>query len=229
MLGKASTGTARAAIWGGRGNNIRDRECVLVNGILNWVAELSELEQLFFAALVLGVAIFLLRILMGLFTGANDVDGADEIPTSGDAGLASFRLLSLQGISAFSIMFGLVGLALYRQEGLPGAVSVFGGVAAGLATVWIIGRLLVRLGQLESDGTVKISRAIGEVGTVYLTIRPGGVGKVQVIVQQSLRIYDAISYAQEPLPTGSRVRVVDVVEGNVLVVEPYSAQEREAI
>lgn len=200
-----------------------------MGNFFDWINELTEVEQLFVAAVVLGVAIFFLRILIGIFSGGGDFDGGDEIPTSGDAGLASFRLLSLQGISAFSVMFGLVGLALYRQEGLSAAVSVFGGIASGLATVWIIGRLLVRLGQLESDGTVKISRAVGQVGTVYLTIRPGGVGKVRVVVQQSLRIYDAISDAPEPLPTGARVRVVDVVEGNVLVVEPYNAEEREAV
>lgn len=195
----------------------------------DWFNHLPEIEKLFVSATVLGGALFCLRIVLGLFTGADDFADGDDIPSGGDAGLASFRILSLQGISAFAVMFGLVGLALSRQEGASGTLAVLGGFAAGLLTVWVIGRIFLGMNRLESDGTIRLSRAVGVVGSVDLTIPPNGTGKARIIVQQRLRVYDAVSKVDVPLRTGDRIRVVDVMEGNILVVEPYQSTESEAI
>lgn len=194
-----------------------------------WSNTLPEIEKLFVASTVLGAVIFLLRILLGLLAGGDDLAGGESTSSTADAGLASFRLLSLQGLSAFTVMFGLVGLALSRQEGASAGLSVLGGLVAGFITVWVIGRLFMGMNRLESDGTIRLSRAIGVVGTVDLTIPPGGTGKARVIVQQRLRVYDAVSKVDVPLRTGERVRVVEVMDGNILVVEPYQSVESEAI
>ena len=50
-----------------------------------------------------------------------------------------FRMISLQGLSAFFMMFGLVGLALYRQSQVGVIISIVGAVAAGMGSVWVIG------------------------------------------------------------------------------------------
>lgn len=195
--------------------------------MLEWYDSLPELEKAFVAATLLGGTLFAVRLLLSVFSGGDDLD-ADDFGTGGNGAQASFRILSFQGLSAFMTMFGLVGLAL-AGEGMPGVFAVGGGVVAGLLTIWVMGRMFVGIGKLESDGTIRLSRAIGVVGTVDLTIPPGGTGKARVIVQQRLRVYDAVSVATVPLRTGAQIRVVDIRDGNVLVVEPHSsAEQREA-
>lgn len=200
--------------------------------MVEWFNSLPETEKVFVAAVFLGGALFAIRLVLGLFVGGDDFTDGDDVPTGSNAALASFRILSLQGMSAFTIMFGLVGLALTRQEGTSGTVAVFGGFFAGFVTVWVIGRVFVGMGKLESDGTVRLSRAVGTVGTVDLTIPPDGTGKARITIQQRLRVYDAVSKHDTPLRTGDRIKVIDVMDGNILVVEPYPLsfnEESEAI
>jgi membrane protein implicated in regulation of membrane protease activity len=144
--------------------------------------------------------------------------GGAEVHGHGGDTDASFKLMSLQSITAFFMMFGLVGLALSRQSKWPETLSIFGALAGGLFSVWVIGKLMVLLGKLQSEGTLDIRNAIGQEGTVYLTIPTGGSGVVQIAVQDCLRELTAISRDNTPVKTGERVIVEDVSGGNILVV-----------
>ena len=73
--------------------------------------------------------------------------------------------------------------------------------------------------KLQSDGTLRLSDAIGQQGKVYLTIPAGGAGQVQVGFQGRLMIFEAMSSNKEAIKTGEPVVVIDVVGGNTLVVE----------
>jgi hypothetical protein len=84
--------------------------------------------------------------------------------------------------------------------------------------MWLIGRIFGAMGRLQSSGTLDLNKAIGQVGTIYLSVQRGGRGKVEVIVQNRLSVFDARASDGSELPTGRRVRVVDV-EADVLVVE----------
>lgn len=194
--------------------------------MIEWFEQLPEIEQAFVGSVTLGAILFVVRLLLGafssLFGDVGDFGEGNDLPGGGEEAAASFRILSFQGLSAFTTMFGLVGLALVRQQGTSGVVAVAGGFVAGALTVWIMGRLLIGIGKLESDGTIRLERAVGTIGTVDLTIIPEGFGKARIVIQQRLRVYDAVSRSTHPIRTGERVRVVDVMDGNVLVVEPYT-------
>jgi membrane protein implicated in regulation of membrane protease activity len=129
-----------------------------------------------------------------------------------------FKLLSLHGITSFLMMFGLVGLALYRQSRMGILVSMIGAVIAGLVAVWVIGKLFVFITSLKSSGTIAIENTVGAQGKVYLTIPENGAGRVLINVNNSLREYDATSNDNKGISTGTPIRVV-WVDGNVLVVE----------
>ena len=144
--------------------------------------------------------------------------GGDVV--SGDQANAdtSFNLLSLQGLTSFFMMFGLVGLALLKAE-LPILLTVFGGMIAGLITVAISGLIFSQMKRLQTDGTINIQNTVGTEGSVYLTIPKNGSGQVQIIVQGSLKIFDAVSKNKNMIPTGEKINVVGVVSGNTLLVE----------
>jgi len=117
------------------------------------------------------------------------------------------------------MIFGLVGLALVRESGVAPSLAL--GIAAipGVAAVWMIGRLFAFMGKLRSSGTMNMYAAIGEEGSIYLTVQRGGEGKVQVAVQGRLGVFDAREQDGKELATGKRVRVVGVASGDVLVVQ----------
>jgi membrane protein implicated in regulation of membrane protease activity len=143
--------------------------------------------------------------------------GADHFDTHADT-YASFKLLSMQGLTAFFMMFGLVGLALLRAN-LAVILTVAGAAAAGMFTVWVITMIFSQMGRLQSEGTLNVQNAIGETGSVYLAIPVQGSGQVRVTVQGALRILDAISPEDEKIETGAKVRVTGVVDSHTLIVE----------
>ena len=185
----------------------------------SWFFGLTVLEMYYVASAGIGGLVFLVRLVMMLFVGGSDVD-LDAIDGVGSGGLgtdASFQLLSIQGLSGFFIMFGLVGIALLEAD-LSELASVLGAFVAGGLTMLAIAELSRMMLGLQSSGNIEITSAVGAEGTVYLTIPSEGVGSAQVTVQNRLRSYDAISKTHDALETGTRIRVVDV-SGGALVVE----------
>jgi len=130
----------------------------------------------------------------------------------------SFQLLSMQGLTAFFMMFGLVGLALYKAS-LFVPLTVVGAVLGGLFTVWVIGILFSQMARLQSDGTIEIGNAVGQTGSVYLGIPAKGTGQVQVTIQGALKIVDAITADGQKIRTGENVKVSGIRDAKTLIVE----------
>lgn len=202
------------------------------------MAGLSWIEIIYWAAAIIGGTLFVLRIIMMVIGGGldhGDVDiphdlphdiphdvhiGGDMHAEAGDhdAADASFKLLSVQGLTSFFMMFGLVGLALLKSD-FSVVVTVIGATVAGLATVAITGLIFTQMKRLQMEGTINIKNTVGTQGTVYLTVPQQGTGQVQIIVQGSLKIFDAMSNNKEKIATGEKVQVVGVASGNTLLVE----------
>ncbi|HEX6269346.1 MAG TPA: hypothetical protein VFZ43_03855 [Anaerolineales bacterium] len=190
------------------------------------MAGLTWIEIIYWASAIIGGTLFILRLIM-MFVGGGLTDnaldsaldtGADVL--SGDHADAdiSFQLLSVQGLTSFFMMFGLVGLTLLKAN-QPVLLTVVGGMLAGLVTVAISGLIFTQMKRLQTEGTINIHNTIGTEGSVYLTIPKNGTGQVQIIVQGSLKIFDAISSNKIGIATGEKIRVVGVASGNTLVVE----------
>lgn len=122
------------------------------------------LDRLFLVCAVAGGATLALRtvlMLLGIGDG-HEIHDTGEVH-DGDAGL---RLLSIQGVSAFLMMFGLVGLALLRQSEVPGISAATLALVAGGASMWGIGYVFHLMRRLQSSGTLDLRRAIGREGVV---------------------------------------------------------------
>ncbi len=186
---------------------------------------LTWIEIIYWASTIIGGTLFILRAAMmllggGLSDGATDVSGDFDTDIAGDHADAdiTFKLISLQGLTSFFMMFGLVGLALLKAN-VPVVLTVFGGMIAGLITVGITGLVFSQMKRLQTEGTIDIRNTIGTEGSVYLTIPKNGTGQVQLIAQGSLKIFDAVSNNKNVIATGEKIRVTGVSSGNTLIVE----------
>lgn len=186
---------------------------------------LPILETVYWFFAIVGGTLFILRTLMMFIGGGFSDDAldvalessenvADSHSTDGDA---SFKLLSLQGLTAFFMMFGLVGLALLNTD-LPSFLSVLGGTVAGLITFGALSFIFSKMKLLQSEGTIQLKNSIGAEGNVYLKIPKNGTGQVQIVTQGALKVFDATSNNKQDLITGDKIRVVGV-DGNTVVVE----------
>ncbi len=193
------------------------------------LSNVTGLEKLFIACAILGGCLFVVRMILMFISGMGhgDIDsGGHDADLSGDAGGhdvstdsdLSFKAMSFQGLTAFFMMFGLVGWAMIRESNYPPAVAVLAALAAGAGTVWLMKFLFESAGKLQSSGTLDLNNAIGQEGTVYLTIRPGQIGKVQVAVQERMETLDATTEHTEELKTGQRIKVIKR-SANLLVVD----------
>jgi hypothetical protein len=184
------------------------------------------LDTIYLVCAVAGGTILAIRILMMLFGldhgDAGDFDTSldldhDGLADVGDGSGSIFTFLSIQSISGFFTMFGLVGLGLL-QINASNMLSLVGALAAGVFTAWCTGMIFLAMRRLQSEGTLVIGNAVGQTGTVYLTIPETGTGSVNVTVQGSLRTLDAVSQGGHRIPTGSIVKVVGITAGKILVV-----------
>lgn len=88
--------------------------------------------------------------------------------------------------------------------------------------MFVVGYLLYMFSKLSEDGNIEINNAIFNTGKVYLTIpaKESGEGKIHITIDNSFREINAVTKNLEPLPTGSAIRVIDVIDDNLLLVEP---------
>jgi membrane protein implicated in regulation of membrane protease activity len=185
-----------------------------------------NLKLIFDVCAIAGGALFLIRLalqLIGFSAEGDEIGDASDASDPGDSD-ASFRALSLLGVTAFLMMFGLGGRAMLASEGTaPAALLV--GLAAGGISLWLMGWLFRAMRKMQSSGTTDVSKAIGQEGSVYLTIPANDVGKVQIAYAGRLDVLDARSANGQPIPTGARVKVLRIAAGNVLEVESPTATE----
>jgi len=153
---------------------------------------------------------------------AEDLHDADH-----DAHATGFaRLLTFRSIVAAVAFFGLGGRAA-GAVGLDPALTLVVALATGGGALFLVAWLMRALVRFQSDGSVRIGRAVGRGGTVYLPI-PGhkaGVGKVLLNVQNRTMEYQAVT-DQDTLPTGAKVVVVAVLGSNTVEVIPAPPAEK---
>jgi hypothetical protein len=192
------------------------------------------MTMLYTACALLGGTLLACQFLMSLLglghhhdIGGHDVhdvghhDAEHDASTSWLVGVLTFRT-----VVAALTFFGLAGRAATAAE-LP-AESAFGlALAAGAGALFLVAWLMRWLYGLKAEGTVRIHRALGQNGTVYLSIpgRRGGAGKVHLNLQNRTVEYQAVT-ANEPLATGTQVQVVAVVNSDTVEVIPAPTPER---
>ncbi|MFZ2655220.1 MAG: hypothetical protein WAX69_09880 [Victivallales bacterium] len=171
---------------------------------------------------IFGSLIFVVQLVMAVlgFGAGHDVDasaatGGHDIATGHDTGFSIFKLFSVQSVFAFITFFGWGGV-IWGKNGLGG---FFAALACGLFMMFATSLLLYYLMKLQQSGNINPCDYVGQKGTVYMNIPAGRVqqGKVTVNLQGCSR--EIIAVADESIPTGTSVSVVQQIDGRRFLVK----------
>jgi membrane protein implicated in regulation of membrane protease activity len=157
----------------------------------------------------------------GHATGGHDGSSHDAAQQHGSSWL--FAAISFRTLIAAITFFGLIGSAA-QQANQPVGVQLLLAIAAGIGAMYGVHWLIMSIGRLGQDATLRVKSALGQEGTVYVPIAGDQrqAGKIQLKVQNRLVEFEAVTGVGERLPTGTKVRVIGMT-GNVLEVEPVKA------
>ena len=168
-------------------------------------------------------AVFLIQMVMtfigmgdqGEFSGDSDVDSDTGVP---------FQFFTFRNFVNFFLGFAWAGISFYNTIDSKVWLTL-ACVFTGLVLVTIVMALLYALSKTTQSGNIDINNAVGRPATVYFTIPPSGkgAGKIQMSIQQAIREYNAISEVDEPIRTGSMVRVKSVIDAHTLLVENFNS------
>ncbi len=122
-----------------------------------------------------------------------------------------FGIVTFRTVVAAITFFGLAGMVAITSD-LPEVASLAIALGAGFAAMWGVHWLMKQISRLRSDGSVRIDRAVGMTGSVYLRIpgHLGGVGKIQLNLQNRTVELSAWTEKAE-ISTGATVVVTRIV------------------
>lgn len=189
----------------------------------DWWIALSGPEQAFWGIAIVSSILFVIQFVFSLIGLDADVD----VDADGDFELdADFSIFSVRSIIAFFTFFGWAGVIILNNGGSIWKAIGFA-TGAGTVAMVLVSYMIYLFFKLSQEGNIDINNALFNIGKVYLTIPPEekGEGKIHLIIENSMREMNAITQNKEPLPTGSEIRVIEVINDNLLLVEPLKILE----
>lgn len=163
--------------------------------------------------------IFVIQTIM-TFVGVDTTDGL-EADFDGDISRADapFQLFSLRNLINFLLGFSWTGISFFNtieNKSLLIGISVL----MGAVFVYFFFLIIKQVQKLAEDNTFKIDNTLHKTAEVYLAIpeRKSGKGKVMVSVKGAFHELDAMT-EYEKIPSHTMVKVVKIINGNVLIVE----------
>lgn len=191
-----------------------------------WWTSLSLIMKVLWGVTLTASLIFVIQSVMtflgadadGAFDSIDSVDGIDD-PSSSEMGSGA-NLYTFRNLVNFLLGFGWSAILLQESVnsvGLLLVISVFVGVGLVAAVMYIF----KLLSGMQQSGNIDVFKsAVGCNGTAYLSIpaERAGEGKVQITINNAVREYNAVTDGDK-IPTGTPVTVVEVIDGQTLLVE----------
>lgn len=188
-----------------------------------WFSQLDVFEKIYWTIALAGSVVFVLMMLLTFFGGGDVADAGDvDMEVEGDSGIG-FQFITVKNLIGFFTIFGWSGIACI-DAGLSKLVTVIISALCGVAMMAVMAAMFYYMNKLTSSGTLNYKNAINAVGEVYLTIGAdrSKIGKAHVRIQGSLRELEALTDAETDLQSGAVIRVKDVTDNGILIVEPLN-------
>lgn len=184
--------------------------------MIEWIESLSAVEQTFLGMAVIGGTIYMIQLVIMLIGGVDTTDGVGIGDTFAGTDFV-FKYFSIQGLTAFFMVGGIVGLYVC-SKGAGVSVAVIAAIVSGFIMAYTLKRFTDMLLKLQSSGNIDLKNAIGVSCSVYQFIPHDGEGKVEINLQGRRLYVKAISSNHDELKTGVRAKVLSVSGGDTLVV-----------
>lgn len=191
----------------------------------DWWSSLNGSQQVFWGISIIFSILFIIQFVLSLvgldFDSDTDFDVSTDTDTDSGYSLdPSFTLFSVRSIIAFFTFFGWTGV-LALNAGVGTMMAAILASASGFTAMLIVGYMMFIFSKLGESGNINVNEALFQTGEVYLTIPEGkrGQGKIHINIQGVMKEMDAITEGKN-LATGSTVRVVEIIDNQLLVVEP---------
>ena len=212
--------------------------------MVEWWNSLSVMMRVLWAITLSASLIFIIQSVM-TFLGADggsdfDINSDVDVPDAGGLGYlpddgsvpidgnavqgSGMGLLTFRNLVNFFLGFGWSAILLRESIPSTGLLMVIS-ILVGVVLVFAVMMLFKWLSGMQQAGNIDVFKAApGCEGKVYLRIpaQRGGTGKVQISINNSVREYEALTDG-DALPTGSSIKVVEVISADTLLVEPIES------
>ncbi len=184
-----------------------------------WWEGLSGAGQAFWGISIVFSVLFVIQFVLSLIGVDFDLDMDGDVDT--DFGMdADFSLFSIRSIIAFFTFFGWTGV-LVLDAGFSIWTAVISASLSGFLAMAIVGYMMYKFTKFDESGTFNPNSAINHIGEVYLFIpaAKAGYGKIHLKLKGALKEMDAVTDEALEIPTGAKVKIVEVLDDNLLLVE----------
>jgi len=163
--------------------------------------------------------VFVVQMILTFMGMGDHGDFSSEADADADAQMP-FQLFTFRNFVNFFLGFSWTGISFYDTIASKVWLTLLC-LIIGLLLVAIVMAIFYALSKATQSGNIDIRNAVDCTATVYFTIPASGKGsgKIQMSIQQAVREYDAVSELDEPIKTGSMVRVKSVLDAHTLLVE----------
>jgi uncharacterized membrane protein YciS (DUF1049 family) len=185
----------------------------------SWWLTLSPLEHVYLIIALIATTVLLIQLILAFISGVEFHSGSDIAAHHGDISEPHFQLLTIRNIVAFFAVFSWSGLA-FHQHHFSTTLTVIFSFICGLVMMIIVSSIFYLLFKLQSDGTIKdteVIKAVGQTAVVYLPISNTIMGKINITLQGRQIEINAITKDSVLIPTGSLVKVLQVINNQALV------------
>lgn len=192
-----------------------------------WWVELDNAAKVFWSISIVFSILFFIQFVISLlgldFLGDTDSDGAES--ETGYSLDGEFALFSVRSIIAFFTFFGWTGV-MVLNNGSGVFTATFFALLAGFAAMLLVAYLFYLFHKLSKNEKVDLYQVLFTTAEVYFPIpeHRKGKGKVHVRVGGAYREMDAVTEG-ELIRTGKKVKVVEILDDNILVVVPADTYE----
>lgn len=165
--------------------------------------------------------IFILQFALS-FIG-NETSGFTEFDSDFEASPENdshFQYFSFRNLINFLIGFSWTGIAFYPVISFLPILIVIS-MAVGIGFVYLYFFLIKQLLKLTENNKFNIQSILFKNGEVYLTIPPKRTGKGKILISSNGSIHEleAMTDNEQAIPNNAQITVVDIEEGNILIVE----------
>lgn len=182
-----------------------------------WWMSLDMVAKVLWIITSVASLIFIIQTIMTFVGMDSDVNLDTNLDGGSMTDAFPFQLFTFRNFVNFFLGFGWTAVTL--KGNVSGVVTILVAVLVGILLVAAVMYIFYMMSKMEQSGNIDSNNAVGCKGNVYLTI-PGtrsGEGKVQIGIQGAIREFDAITEG-ETIPNGTPIRVVEVINENVLLV-----------